>query len=161
MTFSVLGVTRLVAVAALALAAHALPSAAQTINANNPAGIAEALQGLGYQARLEKDSVGDPVIRSSMEGVSYSIVFYGCESGSKCKYLNFSMGFDLTNGIESSRINDWNRNNIFGKAYLDEENDPFINISVTTVGGLGTENFADLVDWWRVVVSQFKTHINW
>jgi hypothetical protein len=32
---------------------------------------------------------------------------------------------------------------------------------VTTVGGLGTENFADLVDWWRVVVSQFKTHINW
>lgn len=137
------------------------PSAAQTISATNPAGIADALEGMGYPAEMGTDGAGDPMITSEVAGVPYDIFFYGCTDAANCQSLLFSAGFDLANGIPVSRINDWNREGLVGAAFVDEENDPFLQLFVTTHGGLSRENFADVVEWWGVAVDEFTDHIGW
>lgn len=105
--------------------------------------------------------MGDPLVKSAMEGIEYSIIFYGCRENKDCQFLNFTAGFDLRDGIPIARVNEWNRGKVFGKAYIEDENDPFVQMAVTTVGGLNQENFEDVVDWWRVIISTFKEHIDW
>jgi hypothetical protein len=129
------------------------------IVASDPQGVATAMQGLGYTATLGADSVGDPMISGDIEGVGYNVLFYGCQENANCQWLIFSAGFDLPNGSTSQVINDWNANNLVGQAYLDSEQDPFINYFVTTTGGLTQENFADVVDWWKVAMGNFETAV--
>ncbi|MDD7909256.1 MULTISPECIES: YbjN domain-containing protein [Pseudovibrio] len=134
-------------------------ASAKDINANDPIGMADAMRDLGYQAKLEKDHQGDPMIRSSVSGVRYSIYFYGCTEGKDCNGIQFSAVWDLENGIDMDSINTWNEERIVGKAYIDDERDPYLEYFVTTKGGLTEENFEDAVDWWRVAVGQFINHI--
>ena len=137
------------------------PSAAQTISAADPAGVADALRDLGYRASVETDGQGNPMIRSALEGVDYEIYFYGCTGNEDCRYLNFTVGFDLPDGIAMSRVNEWNRDKLAGAAFVDDDNDPYLQYFVTTEGGLSRQNFADVVDWWRVAVAEFTDHIGW
>lgn len=153
--------SRLLAGGVLLACCASLPAAAQTITAANPAGIADALQELGYRAQIETDDRGDPKVSSTMEGVNYEIHFYGCTEAMNCKYLNFSAGFNMANGLPMASVNEWNRGKLVGKVYVDDENDPYLQYFVTTDGGLSRQNFADVVDWWRVALEQFTDHIGW
>lgn len=134
-------------------------AAAQTVGASDPEGVAAALRDLGWRASHAVDAEGDPMVESSIEGVDYTIFFYGCEGGRNCTALLFSAGFDLADGATLASMNDWNSGRLVGAAYLDAENDPFLQMFVTTVGGLNHENFGDVVDWWRIGVRDFKQHI--
>jgi hypothetical protein len=127
--------------------------------ASDPQGVATAMQGLGYTATLGADSTGDPLINGAIDGVPYSVVFFGCESNANCQWLLLSAGFDLPNGTTADVVNTWNHNNLVGQAYLDSEQDPFINYFVTTTGGLTPDNFADVVDWWKVAMGNFEEAI--
>lgn len=149
------------AIPALILSLFAGAAAAQAVDAANPKSVADALQKLGYRAKIETDSEGDPVVRSAIEGIDYSLYFYGCTSGKLCKYLVFTASFDLPDGMTLERINEWNRAKIVGQAHLDDEADPHVEYFLTTVGGIGQGNFADAVDWWGVLIADFKTHIGW
>src|SRR5262245_18986400 len=54
---------------------------AQTlVSAESPATLVSIIQELGFQAKLETDNVGDPVIRSSSNGVDFRIYFYECKN---------------------------------------------------------------------------------
>ncbi len=146
---------------ALLLAAFAGSAAAQSVDAANPKSVADALLKLGYRAKLETDSEGDPVVRSAIEGIDYSVFFYGCNGGKLCKYVVFTASFDLRDGMTLEAINEWNRAKIIGQAHLDDEMDPHLEYFLTTIGGLNQANFADAVDWWGVTMAEFKTHIGW
>lgn len=135
------------------------PVADGLIVASDPQGVASAMQGLGYKATLGTDSAGDPTITGDIDGVSYNVYFYGCQENANCQWLIFSAGYDLPNGSTPQVISDWNMNNLVGQAYLDSEQDPFINYFVTTTGGLTQENFADVVDWWKVAMGNFEEAI--
>ena len=150
---------RFVIAAALAVLLGVAPASAQSISAADPEGVAGALRDLGWRASHAVDAEGDPMIESSIEGVDYTIFFYGCEGGRNCKSLLFSAGFDLAEGATLAAMNDWNSGRLVGAAYLDPENDPFLQMFVTTTGGLNHENFGDVVDWWRIAVRDFKEHI--
>jgi hypothetical protein len=135
----------------------AAPAGGGLVVASDPQGVLTAMQGLGYTATLGTDSVGDPLISGDIDGTSYNLFFYGCEQNANCQWFLFSAGFDLPNGATLQAVNDWNRNQLVGQAYLDDQNDPYLNYFVTTTGGLTQENFADAVDWWRVALGEFKT----
>ena len=145
--------------AAGAPAMSAAPASGNLILASDPQGVATAMQGLGYTATLGTDNAGDPTISGDIEGVNYNVYFYGCQEHANCQWLIFSAGFDLPNGSTPQVINDWNTNNLVGQAYLDNEQDPFLNYFVTTTGGLTQENFADVVDWWKVAMGNFETAV--
>jgi len=129
------------------------------ILASDPPGVLSALQALGFTGTLGVDAANDPLISGDMEGTPYQIVFFGCQENVNCQWLLFSAGFDLPNGATLDAMNQWNQSHLVGQAYLDGEQDPFLNYFVTTTGGLTQGNFADAVDWWRVVLTEFKTTV--
>ncbi len=59
------------------------------------------------------------------------------------------------------KINEWNRDKLWGQVYLDDENDPWISIVYNLDGGVSKHNFADTIDWFRVALEAFEKHIGW
>lgn len=130
------------------------------VSASDPAGIAKAMQNLGYRATLEKDSEGDPIIRSAATGTNFSVWFYGCDDDNgDCTGINFSTGFDLEDGATMETINTWNRDRLVGYSYLDDESDPYLQFFVVTNGGISQDALASILARWETSVADFKLHI--
>ncbi len=138
------------------------PLAAQEmINASNALDVLVAVRDLGYRATLEKDSVDDPMISSKASGLNYVILFYGCTDHQNCQSLQFSSSFDLTDGTTAEAMNAWNNENRYGRAYIDENNDPVIRYEFNMVGvGISKEVFNDNFEIWESLLNDFKIHIN-
>ncbi len=141
--------------------ATAVPALAQNVQANDPASITQILQSFGYRAELATDSGGDPKISSSSGGANFSIFFYGCTNGSDCDAISFSAAFDLDPGSNVALMNDWNQKKRYTKAYLDDEQDPVIDMDIYLgEGGVTIENFRFWVDTWERAIGDYKVHID-
>ena len=140
--------------------ACSLGAEAQTIvSAEDPEQLAAIVRELGFQAKLEKDDVGDPVIRSSSGGVDFRIYFYDCKSNKRCKSLHFSVGYDLEAGTTLDAVQQWNADKRFASAYLDSESDPFLQMDINTEGGITQKNFERSVELWQSLKGEFEDFI--
>lgn len=149
----------LLAAAPMTLAATAPASAQALIDATRPNEVLAIAQNYG-SGQLDVDGVGDPMIIGEMEDVTYTVVFYGCQNNVNCTSLLFRAGFSKP-GFSTGDMNVWNAERLFGRAYIDNEGDPIIEMTVNLFGGVSAQNLDDTFDWWRVVLTQFKEHINW
>jgi len=148
-------------VAVLSILGLVARAQAQTIvSAQDPAELVSIIQELGFQAKLEKDNVGDPVIRSSSDGVEFAIYFYDCKGNKRCKSLHFSVGYDLVDGSSLEAVQQWNADKRFASAYLDDEHDPFLQMDINTEGGITRQNFEKSFDLWQVLKDEFEEHID-
>lgn len=148
--------------ACIALASPAVAEdadAIESVDATDPEKLASLIRDLGYRATVEQDDAGDPMISSSAGGSDFHIYFYGCEGGGQCRTLLFQVGYDLESGTTVDVVEDWNENVLFGRAYLDEEADPWVEMPVNLFGGVNRANFEDTFDWWEVVLDDFERHI--
>ena len=146
-------------VSALAPPLLATPLSAQVVGTADS--IAAALRDYGLKADTSLDSEGDPKIESRIEGIRFSIWFYGCEDAS-CTSLEFRAGFDLDTPLSAARVNEWNRTRRFGKAWIDDEGDPFLEMLVPLgPDGLSDNGFELALDMWRVGASEFSSFIGW
>lgn len=121
--------------------------------------VAEALQTRGYKAEIGRDRVGDPMITSAMDGSNFRVLFYDCKA-ERCAAVQFATAFDMKQGLTLAQINTWNRQRRFGRAYLDDEMDPFVEYDVDFEVGATTEALGNAVDVWEAVVPAFKKHID-
>ena len=138
----------------------AVPAQAATlVDATDPARLVDIIQDLGYRAQLTTDDAGDPEIQSAVGGAEFSILFFGCTDNRACKYLLFRGGWDLPEGATLDVVNGWNHDKLFGRAHLDDESDPWLEMPVTMDGGVSRTNFEDAFDWWEVIVAEFEDHI--
>jgi len=143
----------------LALILATTPAAAQTmIDATEPDAILNVLRGYG-SGTLEADADGDPMIRGRIEGTSYTLQFYGCESGKACRSVQFTAAWVNPGNVTLDSVNDWNRTRRFGKAYLDTENDPVLEMNVNLDFGVSQRNFDDTADYWRLALELFRTDV--
>jgi hypothetical protein len=142
-------------------AGWALPAQAQVmVRAQDPSSIVAALQNGGYAATLGTDNVGDPMVTSSHDGTTFQIFFYNCTDNRDCATVQFHSGYDLTSSPGLERINAWNRAQRFGRAYLDDEGDPILEMDVDLDdGGLSRLLFIDNVEFWTSVLTRFEDHI--
>jgi putative sensory transduction regulator len=135
---------------------------AQTlVSAENPGTLVTIIQELGFQAKLETDNVGDPVIHSSSNGVDFRIYFYECKSNKRCKSLHFSVGYDLADGSSLDAVQAWNADKRFASAYLDDEADPFLQMDINTEGGITQKNFENSFELWQSLKGEFEQFIGW
>jgi hypothetical protein len=138
-----------------AVLAGALPEGGVT-----GAEVVAALQDKGYRAELTTDSTGDPMIQSAAEGVNFRVFFYECEGDpARCSAIQLVAAFDLEEGLALDRINLWNREHRFGRGYLDDENDPFVEMDLDVEYGFTTEALANNLDTWVTVLPGFKEFI--
>lgn len=145
---------------ALALQAPAA-TAEELVNAVNPERLVNSIRELGYRAELETDDVGDPLIKSSVGGTRFAIVFYGCDEHrhDDCDFLLFKVGYDMQEEVALEVINRWNATQLVGRAYRDDVNDPWLEMAWNLQGGVSAANFESTFEWWEVSVGQFEDHI--
>lgn len=112
--------------------------------------IAEVLRHRGYPAEIGVDDQGDPKITSSIEGVEFFVLCY--PNGDVCGSIQFSIVTNLESGTTYETINAWNREQRYGQAWLDDEMDPYLDMSVELEHGASTELIDEnLVDWAEIV----------
>ena len=124
--------------AAAALAALPVSAQAQTVTAANPAGMASAMRANGYKAEIDTDSVGDPRIKTDLNGWEVFILFYGCDADTHdaCDSVQFSTGFDRATPMAPDRALAIAYKYRFLAVSLDDEGDPYLKWDIITDKGL-------------------------
>lgn len=148
---------RAVAVAAIVAG---VPATAQTVQGTKPETIMTALREAGYRAALSKDNAGDPVIKSGAAGVDFSVLFYNCTEHKDCKTVQFYAGF-VKKGVTLDTMNTWNAEHRFGRAYLDDEKDPRIEMDLDLdKGGMSSALFQANLATWESLLGDFQKAID-
>ena len=133
---------------------------AQIVDGTDPSALVNIIQDLGYRATLEVDGEGDPLIRSSVGGTQFALVFYGCsEQHNDCQILLFKAGYELNDKIGMDVINQWNATRLFGRAYLDDVSDPWLELVLNMQGGVTRAQFEKTFEWWETSVGEFEDEI--
>ena len=144
----------------LALGSAASAANAQMVRAQDPQSVVKAMQARGYTAELTTDRMGDPLIKSSSSGTRFQVFFYNCKNNKDCATVQFHAGYDLKTAPSLASINEWNRRQRFGRAYLDKENDPILEMDVDLDdGGLSEALFIDNLEFWTSAMGGFEKHI--
>lgn len=147
--------------AAVALTLAPLGANAQAlVDASDADIIAALVQDEGYRAVTGTDGVGDPMITSSANGYDFDIFFYGCTDGENCRDVQFSVSFDVEDGMSLTRAQDFNLEKRWVKVYLDDESDPRLEMDVNLYGGVSATNFKDTLDWWVILMNDFIEYID-
>jgi hypothetical protein len=144
------------------LLSFAMPAHAQMVRAQDPQSVVAALQASGYAAKLGTDRVGDPMVTSGVAGTNFQIFFYNCTGHTACATVQFHSAYDVSTPVGLDRINEWNQNKRFGRAFLDKENDPVLEMDVDLDdGGLSRLLFIDNVEFWSSILGEFERHIGY
>jgi hypothetical protein len=54
----------------------------------------------------------------------------------------------------------FDRRKRYGKAYLDGDGDPALDMDVEVAGGVATENLRESIDTWRAVLGMFRRSLS-
>ena len=127
---------------------------------NNPGSVAIALRDMGYRAKLDTDE-NRPVIDSGAGGTFFSIRFYGCDGAKDCSGMLFEAGFDLDEGFALDSVNDWNREKLLGRAYLDGDCDPWIDHFLIADPLMSRDAFAEMVQEWGATLGNFRSFVGY
>ena len=145
-----------VAILALPAGSHAAALPGGGVTAQE---VARVLQAKGYRAEVGKADDGTPKINNGLDGSSFTVWFYTCKSD-RCAAIQFAAGFDLKDGVSLAKINAWNRDKRFGRGYLDEEMNPYVQYDVDFEIGGTTEAIGNAVEVWASVFPTFKKYLD-
>jgi len=139
------------AAVALAAAAFTAPVLAADVTAANPESVRKALADLGYTAELTTSASGVSSISLNVDGSPTYVDFWNCDDKkANCETLMLVYGMDLADGTTAEKANEWNFDTIHGFVYLDENMDPWLNITVPTgMDGISTDLFGTIMRTWR------------
>lgn len=141
--------------AGAAVASDPDPCGAKMVCASDPRTIVAALQEAGYKALLSKsDTSGNPKVESAASGYTYAIYFYECEDAKKCASLQFLVTFEDDGANTPELANRWNNNKRFLQMSVNDDKSLALSYDVSTLGGLNQKNFADVIDWWAVMLGE-------
>jgi len=146
----------------LALVAFACaPASAKPLNGGvTPAEVVAVLAAAGVATEQSTDKDGDPQLKGTVESIIFFVRFYDCKAG-RCIATQFSAGFDFKEGKPLDLINSWNRTHRFGRAWLDDENDPYVQMDHDWERGGTTEAIANDFEIWRTLMREFPKYIGY
>ena len=147
--------------AALLVAASGprIAAAQSTVDATVPEEIMNIARGFG-SASLETDSQGDPKVSGRIDGVRYNVFFYDCTDNKACESIQFSAAWRRGDvEVPLAKMNEWNRSKRYGVAFLDNEEDPVIQMDVNLEHGVTRRNLDETFRLWTTVLSQFESHV--
>lgn len=150
--------------AALALGAaivfSATPAQAELVSAKNPAAIKAIVESQGWPAKLISKADEDPYIESNRNGLKFLVLFMNCEDHKNCKTLQYYMGFNDAKDVSPDRLNEWNKEKRFARAYRDDEGDPVLEMDVDLdFAGLPRENIGETFNTWASLMDSYREFI--
>ena len=150
--------------AALALAPLALfsatPAHAELINAANPETIKAIVESQGWPATIVTKEGDDPYIESNRNGLKFLVLFMNCDAGERCKTLQYYMGFSDAKDVTLERLNQWNKEKRFARAYKDDAGDPVLEMDVDLdFQGIPRENVGETFNTWASLMDSFRAYV--
>tara|TARA_R110002110_G_scaffold415612_2_gene651623 strand:+ start:85824 stop:86729 length:906 start_codon:yes stop_codon:yes gene_type:complete len=121
--------------------------------------VVAALARAGYPADLGEDLFGDPEIESAIGNTLFDVFFFECD-GTVCETMTFSTIY-ATDNVSIDETNAWNINNLHGQAYLDDDDEPNLDLTILAAGGLTEANLRAIVRQWAISLAEFEDHIGW
>ncbi|MGG7567935.1 YbjN domain-containing protein [Rhodovulum sp. DZ06] len=147
--------------AAVALLLSAPAAAEDLFTPQNSMNILRFLKDDGYKATMDVDASGRPKISSSAEGVNFTVFFYDCTDKTDCRSIQFHAGFNKRDPMTTAEMNAWNRSKRYARAYVTDDGDPIIKMDINMDYGVSRRNFGDTFHIWRLLLADFKKHIDW
>ena len=150
--------------AALALAPLALfpatPAHAELVNAANPETIKAIVESQGWPATIVAKDGDDPYIESNRAGLKFLVLFMNCDGGERCKTLQYYMGFSDAKDVTLDRLNQWNKEKRFARAYKDDAGDPVLEMDVDLdFAGIPRENVGETFNTWASLMDSFRAYV--
>jgi hypothetical protein len=115
--------------------------------------VANLMIGEGLEAEISPGKDGGS-IQSELSGASFDVFGVNCTAG-RCTEFLFITGFDLESGFPLARVNEWNATKIAGRAYLDEEGDPFLDHIVSVSGPADGGAFKEGLYLWATALDAY------
>jgi hypothetical protein len=145
---------------AILLALPATGACATTDDRISGPELVQALQDAGYKAKLDTDDAGDPLVHTSMNGLDVTVFTYDCQQH-RCGSLQLSVGIDLTHGTTAAVVNQFNHDYRYARAFLDEENDPFLRYDFEILNTRHEAYIASQLDSWEQVLGAFTDAVGY
>ncbi len=123
--------------------------------------VATWLQQGGYKADIQTAKDGTKDVYSATDGTGFYVDMYDCKSKPRCTSIQFSVGFDSKGAWNATKMNDWNSSNRWVRAYVDDKDDPWLEMDVDLSPGGTWEGLDDEFAVWRDMLVAFKKYINW
>lgn len=120
------------------------------------------LEDIGQPTELATDKDGDPILRGTMDGLKFEVMFYGCSTATprRCLSYQYYLGFTGMRGVSLQKLNDWNAVKRFGQAARRKDGAIELRMSANIDGGVSHGNFGRWYDWWGVAVKEFREYID-
>ncbi|NEX93372.1 YbjN domain-containing protein [Caulobacter sp. 17J65-9] len=118
------------------------------------------LKAKGMKAEVTKSDDGSVYVSTADQGINFDIDLYDCDAG-RCRAIQFSMSFDLKDGLSLSKANTWNREKRYLKLYLDDQNDPIFQYDMNVAPGVTYEALDDTFATWTGFIPSVLEYIDW
>ena len=152
---------RILAATALALAVSA-PALARAFPQDGlkAEDIVDWLQRQHLEAQLDEPKAGAvaTVIRSQVDGAPFAIYLYDCRKD-RCASLQYAASFSNTSALSLARINAWNRQSRYIRAYLDRSGRVLGEYDLDVAPGLDGKALDHSLRRWRSALSRFKLFV--
>lgn len=129
----------------------------------NPASLVAVLQKEGYRAKLVTGE-GNPFIESAAAGANFTISFENCTDNRDCQDMMFQASYTRRekDPISVETINTFNRDNRWGRGYLDKQGDPRLEFDVLfTDRALSEKSFSEALSIWSSLMGTFQKSLGW
>lgn len=120
----------------------------------------------GFDPEYTPEPGFEPVVYATRDGVNFAILFYQCDEATLeyCERFQFRARFTLDGKDDENTLevmNQFNLEWVFGKAYINDDNEAVIEYPLTVENGLSKRNLLAQFDLWEYVLDDFLAHIEW
>ena len=122
--------------------------------------VADWLQHQHLQAEAPDARSGGTVteIRSSADGTPFAIYLYDCRKD-RCASMQYAASFPAGQGVSLARINGWNRQSRYVRAYLDASGRVFGEYDIDIGPGLNQKALDHSLKRWRGALARFRLFV--
>ena len=143
--------------------AGATSSSGELMTKINTADVAAILDEAGVRYEITTDDVGDPLIvaegTAALVGERMAVFFYECQPVG-CEDIRMYSYYSSRSGVGLDVINEFNKGLRWGRAFLDDDNDPVLELDINATGGIGREALRVLVNTYLSSMNTFAAKVD-
>lgn len=129
------------------------------VTAQDAKSVVAALEGMGLTVEVGKTSAGRTKLSFRYQDASSSLYLFDCHDGmGDCDSIRFLHGLNFPDGVTLQAADDWNSQELWGRAFLDGNSDPWLDTMMWVGEGVSKAQFAEVFAKWTKAVTLFRAH---
>jgi hypothetical protein len=106
-----------------------------------------------FAITMAKDQNGDPLIKTQLDDLDWSVYFFECRNN-RCGSIQFAAGFRKK--VPAAQTMEWNKAKRFGRAYLNPDGGPWVEMDMDLEHGANTEAMSNNIERWKLTLREFN-----